>query len=39
MRLRVPKPRRTFLEMDELATLLDVAAEQDGRCPRSHARI
>ncbi len=29
MRLRVPKPRRTFLEMDELATLLDVAAEQD----------
>jgi integrase len=33
MRLRVPKPRRTFLEMDELATLLDVAAEQDRPLP------
>jgi integrase len=29
MRVRVPKPQRTFLEMDELAALLDAAAEQD----------
>jgi len=29
MRLRVPKPRRTFLEIDELATLLEAAADQD----------
>lgn len=29
MKLRVPKPRRTFLEMDELATLLQAAADQD----------
>ena len=33
MRVRVPKPRRTFLEMDELACLLDVAAEQDMPLP------
>ncbi|HXE45394.1 MAG TPA: site-specific integrase [Conexibacter sp.] len=29
MKLAVPKPRRTFLENDELAVLLDAAAEQD----------
>jgi integrase len=31
MRVRVPKPDRTFLEMDELACLLDAAAAQDRR--------
>ncbi len=31
MRVRVPKPDRTFLEMDELACLLDAAASQDRR--------
>ena len=30
MRVRVPKPKRTFLEMDELAALLDAAAEQEA---------
>jgi integrase len=29
MRIRVPKPTRTFLELDELAALIDAAAEQD----------
>lgn len=29
MKIKVPKPRRTFLERDELAALLDAAAEQD----------
>jgi integrase len=29
MRLRVPKPARTFLEMDELVALTDAAAQQD----------
>jgi integrase len=29
MRVRVPKPTRTFLEMDELACLLEAATEQD----------
>jgi integrase len=29
MRVRVPKPRRTFLELDELAALIDAAATQD----------
>lgn len=29
MRIKVPKPKRTFLEMNELASLLDAAAEQD----------
>jgi integrase len=29
MRVHVPKPSRTFLEMDELAALLDAAAEQE----------
>jgi integrase len=30
MRVKVPKPRRTFLEMDELAALLDAAGDQDA---------
>jgi DNA-binding NarL/FixJ family response regulator len=34
MRIKVPGPRRTFLEMDELAALLHAAAEQD-RLPRT----
>jgi integrase len=29
MRIRVPKPDRTFLEMDELACLLDTASAQE----------
>jgi integrase len=29
MRVRVPKPRRSFLEMDELVALLDAAGELD----------
>jgi hypothetical protein len=29
MRVRVPKPERTFLEMDELALLLDAAGARD----------
>jgi len=33
MRVRVPKPSRTFLEMDELAALLDAAAELDPAIP------
>ncbi len=30
MRIHVPRPRRTFLEMDELAALLDAAAGQEA---------
>ena len=30
MRVRVPKPKRTFLEMDELAALLNAATAQDA---------
>src|SRR3954452_2036856 len=30
MRVRAPKPPRTFLEMDELVALIDAAGEQDG---------
>jgi integrase len=30
MRVRVPKPKRTFLELDELAALIDAAASQDA---------
>jgi integrase len=37
MRIRVPKPSRTFLEMDELACLLDVAAAQDVPLPIAKA--
>jgi integrase len=33
MRIRVPKPSRTFLEMDELACLLDCAAAKDTLLP------
>src|ERR1035438_2154835 len=33
MRVRIPKPARTFLEMDELSCLLGAAAAQDGRVP------
>jgi len=33
MRIKVPKPPRTFLEMDELAALLDAAADQDVALP------
>jgi integrase len=29
MRIHVPKPKRTFLEIDELAALIDAASEQD----------
>ena len=29
MRVHVPKPKRTFLEMDELAAAIDAASEQD----------
>ncbi len=29
MRVHVPKPKRTFLEIDELAALIDAATEQD----------
>jgi integrase len=30
MRVRVPKPKRSFLELDELAALIDAAATQDA---------
>ena len=30
MRIKAPKPARTFLEMDELVALIDAAGEQDG---------
>lgn len=33
MHIKVPKPKRTFLEMDELAALLDAAQEQDVGLP------
>jgi integrase len=33
MRVRVPKPTRSFLEMDELAALLDAAAAQEVPLP------
>ncbi len=35
MRVRVPKPTRTFLEMDELACLLDAAAAQERPLPQA----
>ena len=31
MRVKVPKPARTFLEMDELVSLIDAASDQDTR--------
>lgn len=33
MKVKVPKPQRTYLEMDELATLLDAARDQDVALP------
>ncbi len=33
MRIKVPKPKRTFLEMDELAALLEAAHDQDVPLP------
>jgi ATP/maltotriose-dependent transcriptional regulator MalT len=33
MRIKVPTLKRTFLEMDELAALLDAATEQDVALP------
>lgn len=33
MHIKVPKPKRTFLEMDELAALLDAATDQDYALP------
>ena len=38
MRVRVPKPERTFLEMDELGCLLDAAAAQDAPLRQTRAR-
>ena len=34
LRVKVPKPPRTFLEMDELVALTDAAGEQDARFAR-----
>ena len=39
MRVHVPKPRRSFLEMDELAALLDAAAAQEVPLPAGGAPI
>jgi integrase len=33
MQIEVPKPKRTFLELDELAALLDAARDQDQPLP------
>jgi len=33
MKVAAPKPKRTFLEMDELAVLLEAASEQDVSTP------
>lgn len=33
MHIKVPKPKRTYLEMDELAALLDAATHQDIALP------
>ena len=35
MRIRVPKPKRTFLEMDELAALLEAASDQEVSLPNT----
>ena len=37
MRVRVPKPARSFLELDELAALLDAATAQDALPSFPHA--
>jgi integrase len=39
MRIKVPKPRRTFLEMDELVALTDAAAEQDASVARARLPV
>jgi integrase len=39
MRVHVPKPKRTFLEIDELAALIDAATGQDISLTRSPAPI
>jgi integrase len=40
MRVYVPKPSRTFLEMDELVALLDAAGDQDSQIAHvSRARL
>ena len=40
MRVHVPKPSRTFLEMDELVALLDAAGDQDSQIAHvSRARL
>ncbi len=33
MRVKVPRPKRSFLEMDELAAMLDAARDQDVTLP------
>ncbi len=38
MRVKAPKPTRTFLEMDELVALLDAAGEQDSPLVAQRAR-
>jgi len=38
MRVRVPRPRRTFLEMDELVALIEAAEAQDRQRPTSPSR-
>jgi integrase len=38
MRVKVPKPSRTFLEMDELVALTDAAAAGDARSARGSDR-
>lgn len=37
MHIEVPKPKRTYLEMDELAALLDAARDQDTSLPDAGA--
>ena len=37
MRVRVPKPPRSFLELDELQALIDAAAGQDATVARARA--
>jgi len=34
MRVKVPKPARTFLEMDEIGALIDASGEQDAKFDR-----
>ena len=38
MKVKAPKPTRTFLEMDELVALLDAAGEQDSPLVAQRAR-